>query len=293
MLEDSENGQQTRLCSRCGCNFSPPQPDPDHRSTQCPTCEADSILLNGRRLQRRMKLETHSCNICNKTFITSAHLKLHVSSHNKERRFRCSVCGKYFHQNSHLVAHMMIHTGDRPFKCPECGKCFGRSSHLKTHRRLHTGERPFQCTFCNKSFTQKSGLVTHIRQHTRKKQSQSSNIQRAQPPSGPDDLKCGVCCRTFVRSSYFRLRVRLRKGYRPYHCRVCNKTFAKLETFGNHCDKHLRLKKEKKVVMEDRAGKAPLIATMSEPSFPESFTNESLPELNTRSRAKTKVKEEP
>ncbi|KAG7227469.1 hypothetical protein INR49_005283, partial [Caranx melampygus] len=38
----------------------------------------------------------------------------------------------------------------------------------------------------------------------------------------PEDLKCGVCCRTFVRSSYIRLQIRLKKGLRPYHCKLSN-----------------------------------------------------------------------
>lgn len=293
MLDDTtDNRQQTSLCSHCGTSFSPPQPGSDPTTTRCSSCEADGSPVNGRRPHRRARLEPHSCTVCNKTFISSAHLNLHLASHSKERKFRCSTCGKYFHQNSHLMAHKMIHSGDRPFKCPECGKCFGRASHLKTHRRLHTGEKPFQCSYCSKSFTQKAGLLAHVQRHTSKQQSAPSNIQRQQPPSGPNDLKCGVCCRTFVRSSYFRLRLRLRKGYRPYHCRVCNKTFAKLESFGNHCDKHLRQKRENKQT-EEKVVKPPLFVPLSRSSSPQSFTNESLSEFTTRSRAKAKVKAEP
>lgn len=275
--DSSDGGPQAALCTLCGCSFTPPQPRSDPNSGQCPTCER--TLLNGRpqrATQRRIHLEPRVCNICQKTFISSAHLKLHLTSHNKERKYRCSICSKYFQQNSHLVAHKLVHTGERPFKCPECGKCFGRASHLKTHRRIHSGEKPFQCTFCGKSFTQKGGLVAHALRHTNKKLSASSNqSQRPQPQSGPDDLKCGVCCRTFVRSSYYRLRRRLRKGYRPYHCRVCNKTFAKLESFGNHCDRHLRLKKEKGKETE------------------ESYSKEATPDVNSCSKTKAKIKMEP
>uniref|UniRef100_A0A3B4UXZ0 C2H2-type domain-containing protein n=1 Tax=Seriola dumerili TaxID=41447 RepID=A0A3B4UXZ0_SERDU len=182
----SDKGQQTGHCSDCGCSFSLPQPDPDPDPDQasdssppkqqcvlkadtpskCPSCQAGSSLPNGRRPHRRIRLDPHSCSLCNKTFISSAHLTLHLTSHNKERKFRCSTCGKYFHQSAHLMAHKIIHSGDRPFKCPECGKTFGRASHLKTHRRLHTGEKPFKCTYCDKSFTQKAGLLAHVRLHT-------------------------------------------------------------------------------------------------------------------------------
>lgn len=223
------------------------------------------------------------------------------------------------------MAHKIIHSGDRPFKCPDCGKTFGRASHLKTHRRLHTGEKPFKCTYCDKSFTQKAGLLAHVRLHTgerpykceqcgegfrslslllsHKAQEASGQAKSLSPPplsqpqktqTNGEDLKCGVCCRTFVRSSYIRLHIRLNKGQRPYHCKVCNKTFVKLETFVNHCDKHLRQKKDKNKGVEDKVVKPPLFVPLSRPSSPESLPAQQLSqEVNTRSRAKAKIKTEP
>ncbi|CAG09276.1 unnamed protein product, partial [Tetraodon nigroviridis] len=275
MLDEVSSGApQTGCCSDCGCTFSLSQPDSDPSSSpsasppqqaapraggppRCPACSREA---------RPRRLDPHSCTLCTKTFISSAHLALHLTSH-KERRFRCSTCGKYFQQSAHLVAHKMIHSGDRPFKCPDCGKAFGRASHLKTHRRLHTGEKPFKCTSCDKSFTQKAGLLAHVRQHTHDRQYKCEQCGEAfrtsallvshkaakSAPPGPagaggeapkgqscsENLKCGVCCRTLVRSSYIRLHIHLDKGQRPYHCKVCNKTFVKLDTFVNHCDKHL------------------------------------------------------
>lgn len=337
-----EKVQQMEQCSDCGCTFSQPQPESDSNSAspsaspkqqhihkadsspKCPSCQAGSSLTNGRRPHRRIRLDPHSCSLCSKTFISSAHLALHLASHNKERKFRCSTCGKYFHQSSHLMAHKMTHSGDRPFKCPECGKTFGRASHLKTHRRLHTGEKPFKCTYCDKAFTQKAGLLAHVRLHTGErpykcekcgqgfrslqlllshKAAESSG--QAKPASAPvlhhpqknqdssEDLKCGVCCRTFVRSSYIRLHIRLNKGQRPYHCKVCNKTFVKLDTFVNHCDKHLRQKRDKSMEVKDEVVKPPLFVPLSRPS-PESSPTLALPsEVNTRSRAKAKSNTEP
>ncbi|XP_060944612.1 gastrula zinc finger protein XlCGF67.1-like isoform X2 [Limanda limanda] len=145
----SDKDQQAGHCSDCGCTFSQSEPDststsspPNQQQTlqsRCPSCQAGGSLSNGRRPHRRLRLDPHICSLCNKTFISSAHLNLHLASHNKERKFGCSTCGKLFHQASHLMAHKIIHSGDRPFKCPDCGKTFGRASHLKTHSRLHTG----------------------------------------------------------------------------------------------------------------------------------------------------------
>ncbi|XP_031155718.1 zinc finger protein 436 [Sander lucioperca] len=347
----SDKDQQTEHCSDCGCILVQPNSDSSNTSAhpkqqrvhkavsppKCPSCQAGSSLPNGRR---PIRLDPHSCSLCSKTFISSAHLALHLASH-KERKFRCGTCGKHFHQASHLVAHKMIHSGDRPFKCPECGKTFGRASHLKTHRRLHTGEKPFKCTYCDKSFTQKAGLLAHVRLHTveqpykceqcgegfrslsrllshKAEESSGQNkpvsaqakpvSAQAKPvsapalnqpkktQSSPENLKCGVCCRTFVRSSYIRLHIRLNKGQRPYHCKVCNKTFARLDTFVNHCDKHLREKGDTSVVKEvkDKVVKPPLFVPLSRPPPPESLSTQPLSsEVNTRSRAKAKSKTEP
>lgn len=329
----SAKDQQTGQCSDCRCSL--PQLDSDTTSTssppsKCASCQAGSSLPNGRRSHRRLRLDPHSCSLCSKTFISSAHLTLHLASHNKERKFRCSTCGKYFHQSSHLMAHKIIHSGDRPFKCSECGKTFGRASHLKTHQRLHTGEKPFKCTYCDKSFTQKAGLLAHVRLHTgerpykceqcgagfrslplllsHKAEEVSGKVKPvpvpvpvpapvpAQTQSSSEDLKCGVCCRTFVRSSYIRLHIRLNKGQRPYHCKVCNKTFVKLDTFVNHCDKHLRQKRAKSGVTEvqDKVVKPPMFVPLSRPPSPESLPTQPLSsEVNTRSRAKAKSKTEP
>lgn len=333
----NDKKQQTGHCSDCGCPFSLPQLDSAPKSAnsltspkqqsvhtgdsppKCLSCQMGNSLPNGQRPHRRIRLDPHSCSLCTKTFITSAHLALHLMSHNKERKFRCSTCGKYFQQSAHLMAHKMTHSGDRPFKCPECGKAFGRASHLKTHRRLHTGEKPFQCTYCDKSFTQKAGLLAHVRLHTCERPYKCDQCgegfrtlallgshkaaKLAKPGSTPaineaqkmqscsEDLKCGVCCRTFVRSSYIRLHIHLNKGQRPYHCKVCNKTFVKLDTFVNHCEKHLRQKGEKSKQIKDDVVQPPLFDPLSKTS-PETLTTLSS-EVNTRSRAKAKSKLEP
>lgn len=329
MLDEvSGEAQQTGCCSDCGCTFSLPRPDSDPESSnpsscpkpqtapkagcplRCPSCSSQP---DGERRHRRVRLDPHSCSLCTKTFISSAHLALHLTSH-KERRFRCSTCGKYFQQSAHLMAHKMIHSGDRPFKCPDCGKAFGRASHLKTHRRLHTGEKPFKCTYCDKSFTQKAGLLAHVRQHTHERLYKCDQCgegfrtsallvshkaaKSAKPGSAAavgeahscsENLKCGVCCRTFVRSSYIRLHIHLDKGQRPYHCKVCNKTFVKLDTFVKHCDKHLRLKSQKNAEDKEEVVKPPSFVPVPTPSPAPPVSSE----VNTRSRAKARSRADP
>ncbi|KAM9802773.1 uncharacterized protein ACBT44_014918 [Syngnathus typhle] len=290
MQEKCSPEDQQQQCSECGSRLPLPQSDQTKQMDKldgafgCPSCREGGSPAGEGRSQGNVRMDPHSCSLCGKTFISSVHLTLHLASHNKERRFQCATCGKYFHQNSHLMAHEAIHSGNKPFKCLDCGKKFGRAAHLKTHQRIHTGEKPFKCSYCDKAFTQKSGLLSHIRMHTAErahkcdersetfsslplllshKAEESAQQGKAAPDSRGVDLKCGVCCRTFIRSSYIRLHVRLKKGLRPYHCKVCNKTFAKMDTFINHCDKHLRQKGEKSD--DDSVVKPPLFIPLSKP----------------------------
>jgi len=292
---------------------------------KCPSCLRSN---NGRRPHRRYHPDPHSCPDCDKTFISLTHLTVHLASHSKERKFKCGTCGKSFHQAAHLVAHKVTHSGERPFKCPVCGKSFSRASHLKTHQRLHTGEKPYTCSYCNKAFAQKAGLMAHVRLHTGERPYKCdrcgdafrslSNLlcHKAQespdpamsvaasptttvkphPPLDdlPKELNCGVCCRTFVRSSYIRLYMRLKKGQRPYHCKVCNKTFVKMDTFVNHCDKHLRLKKVKhgNEQVKEKVVKDPLFVPLSQPPSPPPSSMTTSTEVNTRSRTRAKIKME-
>ncbi|KAF3843032.1 hypothetical protein F7725_001881 [Dissostichus mawsoni] len=167
-------------------------------------------------------------------------------------------------------------------QCSDCGCSLPQLDSDTTS----TSSPPSKCASCQAGSSLPNGRRPHRR-------------LRLDPHScslSSEDLKCGVCCRTFVRSSYIRLHIRLNKGQRPYHCKVCNKTFVKLDTFVNHCDKHLRQKRAKSGVTEvqDKVVKPPMFVPLSRPPSPESLPTQPLSsEVNTRSRAKAKSKTEP
>jgi len=46
-----------------------------------------------------------NCPQCPKTFASTWHLKRHVATHTKEKRYKCHLCGKFFSRNDNLKSH--------------------------------------------------------------------------------------------------------------------------------------------------------------------------------------------
>lgn len=85
------------------------------------------------------------CEVCEKKFLTKAHIRSHMRIHNsKGRIFPCELCGKGFHFSTDLRKHMRTHSQKRSIICDICGDAFKSQDTLKCHMRRHTGEKPYQ-----------------------------------------------------------------------------------------------------------------------------------------------------
>ena len=82
----------------------------------------------------------------------------------KENRFKCDICDKMFITSSYLRLHITtVHDKIKAFPCPHCPYKATQSGDLKKHILTHTRKKNFKCDLCDKKFTLKGSLKLHIR----------------------------------------------------------------------------------------------------------------------------------
>ncbi|XP_026461367.1 zinc finger protein 366-like [Ctenocephalides felis] len=131
------------------------------------SCSEDDDTCLERFMNSEVKIEeevkqelvetlTHECDICNRLFTETHHLKEHMIDHmpndSKESPFKCEICYKTFNQLRNVKQHMLIHSGS-----------------LKSHMLIHKQEHSCKCEVCNKEFTQSNDLKRHRALHSQKR----------------------------------------------------------------------------------------------------------------------------
>lgn len=74
------------------------------------------------------------CPLCNRVFVTSVELKLHMTGEHRVNPLFCEICMKAFQSKNDYVGHMNSHMNLRPFACDRCGKTFSFKSSMIRHK---------------------------------------------------------------------------------------------------------------------------------------------------------------
>ncbi|XP_046408074.1 zinc finger protein 569-like [Ischnura elegans] len=133
-------------CSKCGKRFMVKW----YYRTHVRVCQSGELL--------------HKCGACGKGFMNRSHLKLHLLSHDPEKRFACHLCPKRYSHSSNLFIHVRnFHLKLKLFECGICKKRFTFMGNLRVHYSVHSDHRPFKCQHCEKHFKSKASMYSHTK----------------------------------------------------------------------------------------------------------------------------------
>ena len=100
----------------------------------------------------------HNCEYCSHKARNKAELLRHKAFvHLEGNVTKCQICDRKFNRSTHLKVHMRSHTGEKPFGCAHCPERFGHKNRMKSHEQNHAvdppSEKPLVCLECRKCFT--------------------------------------------------------------------------------------------------------------------------------------------
>ena len=115
-----KNGEEKVFCTQC--DYSTKKMSTlkrhmsgvhnDDRPFNCDSCDAKFKFKGAMSIHRKIHgTREHKCKYCDKLFVRSSQLKLHLDIHEDNYSFSCKICEKKFIQSGNLTLHMRKHHG--------------------------------------------------------------------------------------------------------------------------------------------------------------------------------------
>ncbi|XP_034553838.1 zinc finger protein 184 isoform X2 [Notolabrus celidotus] len=196
-----------------------------------------SELIQGVRMDRRLKKKKRSCIVCGKVYKYLSSFLKHQQQHkndspemiyvNRGSKYGCADCGRVFGRKARLLCHMRTHRPRAPvnlksLKCDQCNKSFTNEHSWKNHIELHK-QKPFWCLSCPKGFFNEQSLKKHQLRHNQRKHT------------------CSICSKSFILRSHLTYHHNTHTGAKPFQCTVCGKAYAHPMNLITHRKKHARV----------------------------------------------------
>lgn len=169
-------------------------------------------------------IEDKTCPTCHLVFPDMGHLKIHLETHNTEKKYICDVCNEAFKTNITLKRHKdRWHEAKQKLPaCELCGKNFFATEMLE-HMRSHTGERPFQCFYCKKQLVSKRKVLAHQRYVCKEVE---TYYEDKEMEMSDDDIKDVLITASERGNFVCRITKRELKRTEQHRCSVCKKKFT-------------------------------------------------------------------